>query len=70
MDERLDAFPEMIRFARRSQQKIVQNLAWALGYNALALPLAVMGFVPPWAAAIGMSASSLVVVLNALRLSR
>jgi Cu2+-exporting ATPase len=70
MDERLDAFPEMIRFARRTQQKIIQNLAWALGYNALALPLAVMGFVPPWAAAIGMSASSLVVVLNALRLSR
>jgi Cu2+-exporting ATPase len=46
-----------------------QNLAWAIVYNATALPLAAMGHVPPWAAAIGMSASSLIVVLNALRLS-
>jgi len=70
VDEQLSAFPKMIRFAKRTQRKILQNLAWALGYNALALPLAVMGFVPPWAAAIGMSASSLVVVMNALRLNR
>ncbi|HEY7773544.1 MAG TPA: heavy metal translocating P-type ATPase [Marinagarivorans sp.] len=48
---------------------IRQNLAWALGYNIVALPLAAAGWVPPWAAAIGMSSSSLVVVLNALRLS-
>ena len=47
-----------------------QNLAWAIVYNAVALPLAAAGFVPPWAAAIGMSASSLIVVLNALRLNR
>ena len=47
-----------------------QNLAWALGYNLVALPLAAAGAVPPWAAAIGMSLSSLAVIGNALRLGR
>ena len=51
-------------------QVVRQNLAWALGYNALALPLAAAGWVQPWMAAIGMSASSLLVVLNALRVQR
>ena len=52
-------------------RKIIrQNLSWALCYNLIALPLAALGLVPPWAAAIGMSASSLVVVGNALRISR
>jgi Cu2+-exporting ATPase len=56
--------------ARRARRVIAQNLAWAGGYNLVALPLAAAGFVQPWMAAIGMSASSLLVVLNALRLSR
>jgi Cu2+-exporting ATPase len=47
-----------------------QNLGWAIAYNAVALPLAATGFVPPWLAALGMTASSLVVTLNALRLAR
>ncbi|MCG8369291.1 MAG: cadmium-translocating P-type ATPase [Proteobacteria bacterium] len=59
-----------IEMARRTMRIVRQNLTWAIVYNALALPLAAAGFVPPWAAAIGMSASSLIVVLNALRLSR
>ena len=51
----------------RSTRKIIrQNVSWALCYNLAAMPLAAMGWVPPWAAAIGMSASSLVVVANAL----
>ncbi len=56
--------------ARQTMRIVRQNLAWAIVYNVTAIPLAALGHVPPWAAAIGMSASSLIVVLNALRLSR
>ena len=56
--------------ARRTRRVIRQNLGWALLYNLTALPLAAAGWVPPWAAAIGMSGSSLLVVMNALRLRR
>ena len=59
-----------VKTARQTLRIVRQNLAWAIVYNAVALPAAAAGFVPPWAAAIGMSASSLIVVLNALRLSR
>ncbi len=59
-----------IEMARKTMRIVRQNIAWAIVYNTLALPLAAAGFVPPWAAAIGMSASSLIVVLNALRLNR
>ena len=62
--------PLGILLAKRTMRVVRQNLSWAIVYNATALPLAAMGYVPPWAAAIGMSASSLIVVLNALRLSR
>lgn len=56
--------------ARQCRRVILQNFAWALGYNLCAIPLAALGHVPPWAAAIGMSASSLLVVANSLRLNR
>ena len=59
-----------ILLGKQTMRVVRQNLAWAIVYNTTALPLAALGFVPPWAAAIGMSASSLIVVLNALRLSR
>lgn len=58
------------RVSRKTLLVIRQNLVWALLYNAIALPLAAMGYVAPWMAAIGMSASSLLVVGNALRLTR
>ena len=66
----LGRLPALFRLARRTQSLMRQNLAWAIGYNAVALPLAAFGFVPPWLASLGMAASSLVVTLNALRLSR
>jgi Cu2+-exporting ATPase len=66
----LQEIPHAVEVARRTQRIIRQNLTWAIGYNVAALPLAAFGFVPPWLAAIGMSASSVVVVLNAMRLSR
>lgn len=68
--ESLDDLPHTIELARRTQRVIRQNLAWSIAYNLAALPLAALGFVPPWLAAIGMSLSSVVVVLNATRLSR
>ena len=70
MSSQMAVLSQSLAFARFTHRVIRQNLSWALAYNLLALPLAAMGLVPPWAAAIGMSASSLVVVLNALRLSR
>ncbi|MDZ7748514.1 MAG: HAD-IC family P-type ATPase [Halofilum sp. (in: g-proteobacteria)] len=61
---------DAIVHARRTLRVIRQNIAWAVGYNAIALPLAAAGLVAPWMAALGMSASSLLVVGNALRLGR
>lgn len=66
----LNQLASLIPHSQRVTRIIKQNLAWALGYNLVALPLAAAGFVPPWMAAIGMSASSLIVVLNALRLTQ
>ncbi|SEI78833.1 Cu2+-exporting ATPase [Allopseudospirillum japonicum] len=65
----LTRISDAIRLAYKTRRVIRQNLMWALVYNVLALPLAAMGMIPPWLAAIGMSVSSLIVVFNALRLS-
>jgi len=64
------ALADARRLARRTRRNILQNLAWAAAYNLLAVPFAAAGWIPPWGAAIGMSFSSLFVVMNALRLQR
>ncbi|HRO28286.1 MAG TPA: HAD-IC family P-type ATPase, partial [Luteimonas sp.] len=66
----LARIPVAVRLARRTRSVIRQNFGWALGYNVLAVPLAAAGLVTPWVAALGMAGSSLVVTLNALRLTR
>lgn len=66
----LTAISEGRTTAQRMLLIIKQNLFWAIAYNTLALPAAALGYVAPWMAAIGMSASSLFVVANALRLLR
>ena len=70
LSEHLPHLVDAIKMAKRSINIVKQNLGWALAYNLLALPLASMGYIAPWMAAIGMSVSSLVVVLNALRLNK
>lgn len=62
--------PAAIALAKRMRRIIRQNLTWAIGYNVLALPLAAAGLVTPWLAALGMALSSLIVTMNALRLTR
>ena len=56
--------------AARTRKVILQNLSWALGYNLLAVPFAAAGMIVPWMAALGMSLSSLLVVMNSGRLAR
>lgn len=59
-----------VAIARKTARVVRQNLGWALLYNVLALPLAASGWLHPWMAALGMSISSLVVVINAMQLNR
>lgn len=68
--DQLTALPQAIALTRRTQDIIRQNLRWAVTYNMAVLLPAALGYVPPWLAAIGMSLSSVLVVLNALRLRR
>ena len=58
------------RLARATRRNIMQNFAWAGAYNLVAVPFAAAGWIPPWGAALGMSFSSLFVVLNALRIRK
>lgn len=64
----IEALPFLFNLAKRCKQLIRQNLIWASLYNALIIPLAITGMLTPWIAAIGMSLSSVLVVVNALRI--
>jgi len=70
MNGQLERLADAIVVARQTARVIRQNLWWAAIYNLAAIPAAALGLITPWMAGIGMSASSLLVVLNALRLSR
>ncbi len=70
LSNRLTSLVDALRLARRTRTIIIENLAWAGLYNGLVLPFAALGWITPIWAALGMSASSLLVVLNALRLGK
>jgi P-type Cu2+ transporter len=66
----LAMIPVLLAQARKTLRIVKQNLYWAAAYNAVCVPLAVVGLLPAWLAGLGMATSSLVVILNAARLSR
>jgi len=70
LGQELAPLADALAMAPRTRRIIRQNIALSLCYNASTLPLAMMGLIPPWLAALGMSASSVIVVMNALRLGR
>ena len=70
MRDRLNGVVQLFGMAARTRRVIRQNMSWALLYNFGAIPAASMGLVAPWLAALGMSLSSLLVVINAMRLTR
>jgi Cu2+-exporting ATPase len=65
----ISQIPALIRHAQQTMRVIKQNIAWALVYNLVCIPLAFTGVLSPWLAGLGMAVSSLIVVANALRLT-
>ena len=68
LNNRLGAIDLLRRVAKKTKRIVWQNYGWALGYNAIVLPLAVCGYITPYMAVIGMSLSSILVITNSLRL--
>lgn len=70
LNEHLEVLAKAFDHAGKTRKIIKENIGWALGYNVCMLPLAMLGLVPPYFAALGMSLSSLIVVFNSTRLRR
>ncbi|MBS0495365.1 MAG: cation-translocating P-type ATPase [Proteobacteria bacterium] len=70
LGDNLALVSQTVLVARRTMHIVRQNLWWAAGYNAVGVPLAIAGYMPAWLAGLGMALSSLLVVLNAARLTR
>lgn len=70
LSNRLSSLVSALSVAKKTRRVIIENLGWATLYNGLVIPFAAVGWVTPGWAALGMSVSSLLVVLNALRLTR
>ncbi|MFC2991190.1 heavy metal translocating P-type ATPase [Halomonas tibetensis] len=70
LSPRLSRIVEAVEISRATRRVMRQNMIWSVCYNFTAMPLAAVGLVPPWLAAMGMAGSSMVVVGNALRLNR
>jgi Cu2+-exporting ATPase len=70
MGGQLDVLVSTLQQSRQTMRIVKQNLVWSAVYNAACVPLALLGYLPAWAAGLGMALSSLLVVLNALRLSQ
>jgi len=68
VNEALERLPDAVAIARRTLRIARQNMIWSATYNFGSLPLAALGLIPPWLAALGMSVSSIAVVMNAMRL--
>ena len=66
----ISQIPALIRHAQQTMQTIKQNIAWAIFYNLISIPLAFFGILSPWMAGLGMAISSLIVVANAMHLTK
>ena len=70
LSSNLTGIEAAFRICQKTHRVIIQNIFWAIGYNLSVVPVAAMGLVAPWMAAIGMSISSLIVIANALRIGK
>lgn len=70
LNDRLLDVDAVLQAAKQYRRILIQNFAWAFSYNIIAIPFAMAGYVTPWMAAIGMSLSSVIVVLNSRRLAK
>ena len=69
LNHKIESLYTMLKIVNKTNRTIHLNFAWAIAYNLIALPFAILGFLAPWMAALGMSLSSLIVVINATRIT-